>query len=492
MAVTVRELVTRWGVKTDTKGIDKMNKAIKATKVAVLAIGVATVAAAAGLFGLAKSVADVGDNLAKTAKQLGLNVNALQELTFAAGIGGVAQAELVTGIRKFTRTVLEARRGTETYARVFRELGIDTATVNDTQLETVDLIEIIADRFKEMEGGLVKTALAQELFGRAGAKLIPFLDEGADGIAKLRKEFRDLGGVMSGELLKASEDFQDELLRVKTVLLGIKFIIGEDLVPAIVKGITAFKEFLLANRAIIKEGLLKFIGAVSFAVKGAFNVFQAFLRITEEVGSGLSSMGVGLLILTGLWLALGTAALIASAKMLLIPIAIAAAIAIIILIVEDLISFFKGENSLFGVLNEEFKKLPNLFKFPFFILTFEIRKVIIAMGTLIDLFNVLRGKLGIGDFLKRGLSNVKNLFAPGRLADADLVTTLGLQNFRPESVPTGNTSSSSKTTVGDINVTVVGGQTNAETGAAVAAGVEDGLDAVLRQAGRDTAPAVAQ
>ena len=63
----------------------------------------------------------------------------------------------------------------------------------------------IADKFAVMKDGSEKTALALDLFGRAGAKLIPMLNEGSAGISELQEEARALGIVLGKEDLKAAE-----------------------------------------------------------------------------------------------------------------------------------------------------------------------------------------------------------------------------------------------------------------------------------------------
>jgi hypothetical protein len=57
----------------------------------------------------------------------------------------------------------------------------------------------LAERFKAMPDGAEKSALAGQIFGEAEAELIPFLNQGRDGITELTDELRSLGIEMSDE-----------------------------------------------------------------------------------------------------------------------------------------------------------------------------------------------------------------------------------------------------------------------------------------------------
>jgi hypothetical protein len=50
-----------------------------------------------------------------------------------------------------------------------------------------------------MPDGAEKSALAGQIFGEAEAELIPFLNQGRDGITELTDELRSLGIEMSDE-----------------------------------------------------------------------------------------------------------------------------------------------------------------------------------------------------------------------------------------------------------------------------------------------------
>lgn len=60
----------------------------------------------------------------------------------------------------------------------------------------------VADAFQQSQDGAAKAAVAHELFGEAGAKLIPLLDKGRFGIQDYADEAEKLGGVLSDDTIK--------------------------------------------------------------------------------------------------------------------------------------------------------------------------------------------------------------------------------------------------------------------------------------------------
>lgn len=381
----VREILTKWGFKTDDKAIKRLNSGIQSLKKTVLAVGAAAVAGAASLFGLAKSVARTGDEARKTAQRVGMNLRSLQELQFAAQIGGVAVEDFNMGVARLSRTMSDANRGLETYKRAFDDLGISVIKQDGTLKASDEVLAEIADRFSKMPDGTKKTALAMELFGRSGMKLIPMLNQGIKGITALRKEAKDLGFIIDEKTAKASEQFNDDLLRMRKALEGIKIAIGSKLLPVITKIFVQLKEWILINKKLIVQGLDKFIKGLITFIKLASSSLKGLVEVIVELSSVFGGLGnaikyaayaLGLFVGAKFLMALGNitmgiigiakafrlagnVALLAQIKMMAIPLLIGAAIVGLILIVQDLISYFKGADSMFGRFE---KKWPKIFK----------------------------------------------------------------------------------------------------------------------------------
>lgn len=231
----VIDLLMRTGsFETDTKRagdrIKVFGRDIKS--LATIAAGAFT-AVLAGTAALVKSAIDAADAMSKQSQAAGVSVESLSALTYAADLSGVSQEELVKSLVKVSAAASEAQQGTASYAEAFDRLGIKVEDA-DGKLKNSDvLLAEIADKFAGMENGARKTAIATEIFGRAGAKLIPLLNGGSAGLEKMKQEAERLGIVISTEAAVASEAFNDNITRLQTAFRGITYQIAESVVPTL-------------------------------------------------------------------------------------------------------------------------------------------------------------------------------------------------------------------------------------------------------------------
>jgi hypothetical protein len=194
-------------------------------------VGLGTLLGAGGLTALLKSAIDTGDELNKLSQKVGVSVESLSALRYAAELSDVSTQQLQAGLRGLANNMQQAAQGSDQAKEVFRALGIavtDSAG-NLRQTETV-LMELM-DAFAGMEDGMGKAALASEVFGRAGLELLPFLNQGRSGFEALRKEAERLGIVISGEAAQAAENFNDDLSRLKFAVEGFAQAIAKDALP---------------------------------------------------------------------------------------------------------------------------------------------------------------------------------------------------------------------------------------------------------------------
>ena len=167
-----------------------------------------TLAAGGGGFGLLlRRQAQFGATLVETGRQLGINVERLQELRRVAEADGVAITELDNSIRQLSRRLGDAAAGNYEYAEVFERLGI--ALTNQAG-ETRDVYSVIldaSDAINSLTNQADRAAAAYDLFGRQGIKLLPILQNGSQFILEQSEAFRRFGIVTQEEAedLKALE-----------------------------------------------------------------------------------------------------------------------------------------------------------------------------------------------------------------------------------------------------------------------------------------------
>lgn len=201
-----------------------------AKKLAV--IGTAVSVVGAGVATAIRGAINSADDMGELAQKLGVPVEALSALKYAAEKSGVSFEELQGSLLKLSRGMADS-------PEKFEKLGI---AVRDAQGEirpAVDVLKDIADRFKAMPDGAEKSALAMELFGKSGASMILALNGGGEGLQALLDRARELGLVISQETSEAAGNFNDNLHDLGAIATGLATIIAAKLAPVLEK-ISAF------------------------------------------------------------------------------------------------------------------------------------------------------------------------------------------------------------------------------------------------------------
>lgn len=277
----------------------EMNRQVgRQVRNASVAIG----AASAAIFGVASSTAAAGDELAKQSRALGFNVEAYQELGYAAERSGVSAEVFNSSMTAMTKRLGEAAQGQGAAKKALDELGLSAQDL--IEMEPDQALGVIADRMKDIDDPARKAALAAALFSRSGIRMTNMLNEGSAGIDALRNRARELGLVLSEETTTDSENFQDSLLNAQSALQGMKNIIGGEMIPVVGEMMDAFTEFVVTNQPQIREfaetlanGLRDAVPIIGEVVSGlgdfAGKVGSVVSKVAEMIG-GWDNFGIAL------------------------------------------------------------------------------------------------------------------------------------------------------------------------------------------------------
>jgi len=214
----------------DNSGLDKSLKKSNADISAFAKKSALALVAAAGTFAtFTKKTIDSFDRLAKLSVQAGVTTESLSALGYAAELSGVNTNTLATNLGRLSKGMLDAANGTGEAKKAFDTLGIDGGTLKDAD----EALMQIADKFQQLPDGAQKTALAIQLFGRSGMQMIPFLNQGRDGLEQIRQEAERFGIVVSTDASKAAEQFNDNLSRIGAVSKGFFYSVANLILPPI-------------------------------------------------------------------------------------------------------------------------------------------------------------------------------------------------------------------------------------------------------------------
>jgi hypothetical protein len=462
---------------------------------------------------------------------LGINIEQLQRLQFAAKLANVSNEEFSTGMRFLGKNLVEAKKGSGDAAEAFKKLRL-----NPKQFATSDeALRALSDRFQAMPEGPERAAIAMQLFGRAGANMVPFLKQGSAAMDEAAAKADKYGIVLTKAQAEAGDKFNDTLDETQAALTGVRNILGNALIPEITTLLETFNEFVATNRKMIAqkigvvfEVLSKVIRIVAKSLAGAIelvmNLGEAFGGMTGIVTSLNSALEfvlgnpqflkiLGAVAIGAYAAAAAFGALNASA--MLIPLAIASIIGIIALLVDDFVAFSQGRDSAFGLLVNFLKtEFPNAFKVlvavfegitAYFKIMFNNVSILLGVltkvgsyvgGYLVKAFSMLGdaigfivNKLGLGEKLAGFAGGISDQFKASAATSGAVANEVGLLGGlgTPETKPAAGASNGNAVNQQNqvnVQINVPPGSDATAIGGAAQRGIDNGLDIHLRKAQR--------
>jgi hypothetical protein len=296
---TISELVVK--ITGDSSGLKKStaeagkemsglgSKALDLSKIIGPAVlGAAFIAAGKAVADYIQDVAGAADVIDKTSIRTGIATDELQQLQYAAGQTGVAFSAIQSSVTIMTRSL-------ETNEQVFKDLNIQVKNADGTFRATDEIFNDTIGVLSEMKDETQRNALALKLFGRGAAEMTPLLDQGAAGIETLKNRSKELGLIMSEDLIKAGVEFGDLTsdLGQATKALGYSF--AQDLLPSLNKVVggvvNLIREYVAAKKAAkdfddyLKQGSTSSTDYES-ALEGANAELERLIKLREQTSRG--------------------------------------------------------------------------------------------------------------------------------------------------------------------------------------------------------------
>jgi len=252
--------------------------------------------------GAKKAINDL-DRIGDVSARIGVGVKALQELGYAAAQSGTNAETLEKGLAKLSRTMAESAAGGEAQKALFKALGV-SATDATGKLRPVEEVFVdLSEKFRQYKGGAGEVKIATELFGKAGADLIPVLNEGRDGLRGFADEAANFGVVVGEDAVAQAQAFNDNLDKLQTILKGVFNSIAVDLLPSM----SSLSQVMVDNgsaasgmaegNTILSDSIKRVIvGAIGVknVLDSVFEVLFAGQEIVYAVGDSFKAFGAQL------------------------------------------------------------------------------------------------------------------------------------------------------------------------------------------------------
>lgn len=233
----------------------------------------------AGLTAATKAAIDQADAMRDLSIRTGVSTETLSAYGYAAKQTGTDVDALGRGLKILAKNAADALNPTSEQAKVLDALGINVTDATGKLKNLDQLVPEIANKFKQLEDGTTKAALAQALFGKSGLELTEFLNQGADGLDAFAQKAAELGIIIDSKTAAAADNFNDTLGDLKAAVGGLGLGIARELLPVLQETLAGLVE-LIKNGNLASDVASVFGAAINFAA-GALSAYEKAVRTTS-------------------------------------------------------------------------------------------------------------------------------------------------------------------------------------------------------------------
>jgi hypothetical protein len=233
------------------------------------------------------------DALGKLSTQTQVSVEAIQAYSLAAAQAGLSSEEFAKSLQRLSISVGKADGEKDT--NPFAKLGLSVEQLKSLKPE--EIFESVADALANIANDQERAAIATEIFGRGGVKLLPLINGGADALARAREEAEGLGGILTQEEVRNVEAMNDAFTKVAAaVQLVINKVVVNlaDPIKEIADTFTAFiAEANSANLgAEIADRLLSFVEVFAETFRGVATFLADFLEQLRQLVNNIPGINL--------------------------------------------------------------------------------------------------------------------------------------------------------------------------------------------------------
>jgi len=234
-----------------------------------------------GMAAFVKHAIDAADETGKLAQKTGLASEQVAGLQLAFRQAGAGD--------EFQKSLSKLAKNAADGSKAFEAMGITVKGSDGNLKSTRQLIGEVADKFKGYSDSAEKTALAQELFGKSGANLIPLLNAGGKALDDYDQMAQKLGLTLSDEATKNAEKFNDTIDLVGQGVTGVGRQIAVELLPTL----TSMAGELF-DTATSGDTLKNVAGALASSLKALYSVGVGVIQVFKTVGTAVGGVGAAI------------------------------------------------------------------------------------------------------------------------------------------------------------------------------------------------------
>jgi len=232
------------------------------------------------LFGAGQKVAEIAVEMGKAAEEtnrfaqrLGMSARQVQLLQAMSKATGVDFDKLAESTATLSKTFAKSPDS-------FKKLGIDIKAGSDQ----MTILTAVAGKFAQTADGPEKTAMAFKLMGSSASEMIPFLNQGAGGLADLTQKAQEYGAVNDDAVQKGLA-LAGSVNEAKLAWSGLSQTLTEAFAPVLKEVVDDFNSMVAAITKSYESG-----GAAKIIFDGLSEAFSALIQMASDLLGGLQGL----------------------------------------------------------------------------------------------------------------------------------------------------------------------------------------------------------
>lgn len=269
--------------------------AARKTALAMGVLGTSALGALAGGLKLADSAQNAAD-------KLGVTVEWLTKVQYAAGLADVQLTTVAGAIGQMSRQIAQAAESGKGISATLERIGLTAAELRRTGPQQA--FEAILSAIEALPDPMERTRAQMEIFGRQGREIGVL----AEALRQAGDDAQRLGLIVSGETGRAADRFYDDVFRLREALKGMGLIVAQDVAEPFAALAQTLANFVRDSGALSQAAgaiaiALRGIGAVVVAVGTAFGLagkaLGGFVAVLEALKRGELREALGIARETG-------------------------------------------------------------------------------------------------------------------------------------------------------------------------------------------------
>jgi hypothetical protein len=217
------------------------------------------------------------DSTAKLSRSLGVTFGELRQLNIAADLSGSSSEQVARAFVRGQVAIDDFRQGVPAASAAFARLGISLDSLAGRG--SIEQFQLIAEAIADIEDPTTRAALASDIFGRSGAKLLPLFGDLSSSLETSAGFLEQFGGALTNEQARAVEAVNDAFTLFGEGVSEVTGKILAELSPALVKGAQEFQQFLASLN----------VEAVADVAENALSALASVVQVLSQALSPIAN-----------------------------------------------------------------------------------------------------------------------------------------------------------------------------------------------------------